>query len=226
MNIQDRSDGVLWIAIWNGLQANVKKQSFFLWELASFFYKTTGLFDLVGIFLLRPMSSFVSTSRDQMSSLVGTLWRWLTSSCKHGAISNPPEAVENRYRVRSWASFAWAWWKYMFLFWTTHGYFVGFGVLFESHMGIEKRVFLEKKHTFNNSWAILLDVIGCHFFSIFFWCWPYLNSILLVEDFLPRWISQAPPPGSYRPSTHLCEPRVKTPARISRWCEDTQCLNF
>ena len=93
---------------------------------------------------------------------------------------------------------------------------------------LKKKGILGKKHTFNNSSGILLDVIGCHllFLLLFFLVLPYLNSILLVEDFLPRWISQAPPPGSYRPSTHLCEPRVKTPARISGWCEDTQCLNF
>ena len=25
---------------------------------------------------------------------------------------------------------------------------------------------------------------------------------------------RAPPPGSYRPSTHLCDPRVLTPVRV------------
>lgn len=92
--------------------------------------------------------------------------------------------MENRYRVRSWASFAragaWRWWRYMFLFWTTHGYFVGYGVLFRS--GIKKKGILGKSIlsiTLGLFCWMSLDVIFLFFY--FFQVFPYLNSILLVE---------------------------------------------
>lgn len=160
-----------WIAIWNGLQANVKKQLFFI-GAGQFFLQNHWAFGPCWYFLLRPMSSFVSTSRDQMSSLVGPSDDGWLQVVNMGRFPTPWGCGES-LSGKELSKFCMSRSLKMMNEDTCFYFEPHMGVLLDlvfclNHTWVLKKGYSWKKHTFNNSWAILLDVIGCHFFFYFF----------------------------------------------------------